>query len=84
MANLVNKRALGIPFVEEDPIFNWVEKNWAQPCTEALPQPLHGMCMFVPALGLATMIILTVAMLVWCENRSKAKQLKEAKDAKKD
>ena len=70
------------PFEETDPIFLWVEKNWAEPCTAQLPQQFHSLCLFGPPLMLAVVLLTAVALLAWCDKRSKTKQLNE-KETKK-
>ena len=70
-------------FEETDPIFMWVEKNWAEPCTAAMPKALHGLCMFAPALMVAMVLIGFVSILIWCESRSKSKQSIEQMETKK-
>ena len=69
-------------FEETDPIFVWVEKNWAEPCTDAMPAALHGLCMFAPALMVAMLLVTLVSVLVWCESRQKAKQPIDQKETK--
>ena len=66
-------RGMTKDFEETDPFFLWVEKNWAEPCTENMPKPLHGLCLFGPPLALAMLVILVVSTLAWCDKRSKAK-----------
>ena len=70
-------------FEETDPLFLWVEKNWAEPCTAAMPKALHGLCMFAPALMVASLLLAFVSIMIWCDNRSKAKQVTEKKETKK-
>jgi len=70
-------------FEETDALFVWVEKNWAEPCTAAMPKPLHGLCMFAPALMMALVLLALVSILICCESRSKSKQAIEKKETKK-
>ena len=60
-------------FEETDPLFLMVEEHWIKPCMAKLPQPLHGMCMYLPMFGMFAMLLCIVALLAWCERRSKAK-----------
>ena len=63
----------------------WVEDAWIKPCTASLPQPMHGMCMYGPMFLLGVILLGTVAMLAWCEQRQKKKEeaKKEATTKKK-
>ena len=60
-------------YVETDPFFNWAEEAWIIPCQAKLPKPLHGLCMYGPAFAVMLTLILTVALLAWCEERGKKK-----------
>ena len=69
-------------YEETDPFFLWAEEYWISPCMAQMPKPLHGLCMYGPAFILMLMIVGLVAVLMYCENRGKAKSLAEAADAK--
>ena len=58
---------------EIDPIFAYFEKVWIVPCMSTLPQPLHGLCLFGPAMLAAALVMLLVAILAWCERRNAMK-----------
>ena len=74
MPRQLDRKLINNPdYVETDPLFKFIEEHWAEPCTNALPPPLHGACLLGPALACALLIMAFVGTLVWCDNRSKAK-----------
>ena len=56
---------------ETDFFFNLAEKYWIQPCFAQAPPWLHGMCMYLPAFMGVAILLSIVAIMAWCEQRSK-------------
>ena len=59
-------------YVETDPLFNFIEQQWMQPCSAALPLWLQGFCLYGPAFICMAALLGTVALLAWYEKRPKA------------
>ena len=65
-------------FVESDPLFNFVEKIWIEPCTATLPNYMHGLCLFGPAFAFVAVLVGIVALMAYCEKKQKAAAAAEA------
>ena len=62
--------ASGDPF----DLFTFFEEQWAAPCVQSLPKPLHGLCLYTPALLMAMLVVGLVALLAWNERRTLAQK----------
>ena len=74
MQQQVGAASADASYVETDPIFLFFEETWIQPCTAQLPKPLHGLCMFAPALLAGILLVSLAACLAWSESRKKPKE----------
>lgn len=61
-------------FVEDDPIFNFVERVWTAPCVEHMPRPMQGLCLYFPMMAIGMSLVGVVALLAWCDGRKPKKQ----------
>ena len=81
---LMPQRTNDDSYEETDPFFLWAESLWIGPCTAQLPRYLHGLCLYLPAFALMFTLVMSVALLAYCNNPSKeAPPLAQKKKTKK-